>query len=114
VNCIYQMEGAGIWVMPAGSSPQNPLEVLQSAKLNALMSQLVEWFDTVVIDSPPVLPLADTSVWMRLADGIILVARQGITERKQLKKGLEAIAPEKMIGALVNCSQSPANSHYYY
>lgn len=113
-NCVYQMEGAGIWVMPAGTSPQNPLEVLQSLKLNALMSQLGEWFSTIVIDSPPVLPLADTSVWMRLADGIILVARQGVTEKKQLQKGLEAIDPQRLIGALLNCSQSQAHSHYYY
>lgn len=113
-NCIFQMEEAGIWVMPAGSSPQNPLEVLQSPKLGALMAQLADWFDTVVIDSPPVLPLADTSVWMRLADGIALVARQGITEKKQLQKGLEAIDPQKLIGALLNCSQNQAHSHYYY
>lgn len=113
-NCIYQLDEAGIWIMPAGSSPQNPLEVLQSGKLNALMAQLAEWFDTVVIDSPPVLPLADTSVLMRLADGIILVARQGITEKKQLQKGLEAIDPQKLIGALLNCSPKQAHSHYYY
>jgi capsular exopolysaccharide synthesis family protein len=113
-NCVYQIADAGIWVMPAGASPQNPLEVLQSTKLNALMAQLAEWFDTIVIDSPPILPLADTSVWMRLADGIILVARQGITEKKQLQKGLEAIDPQKLLGALLNCSQSSAHSHYYY
>ena len=114
VNCIYQIHEAGIWVMPAGSSPQNPLEVLQSAKLNALMAQLVDWFDIVVIDSPPVLPLADTSVWMRLADGIILVTRQGITEKKQLQRGLEAIDSQKLIGALLNCSQNSVHNHYYY
>jgi capsular exopolysaccharide synthesis family protein len=113
-SCIYSIEDAGIWVMPAGSSPQNPLEVLQSVKLNALMAQLTEWFDTVIIDSPPVLPLADTSVWMRLADGIILVTRQGISEKKQLQKGLEAIEPQKLIGALLNCSKVSAHSHYYY
>src|ERR1700733_1945933 len=113
-NCVYYLEDAGIWVMPAGSSPQNPLEVLQSVKLNALMAQLSEWFDTVVIDSPPVLPLADTSVWMRLADGIILVTRPGVTEKKQLQKGLEAIEPQKLIGALLNCSKNAAHSHYYY
>jgi capsular exopolysaccharide synthesis family protein len=113
-SCIYYLEDAGVWIMPAGSSPQNPLEVLQSTKLSALMAQLTDWFDTVVIDSPPVLPLADTSVWMRLADGIVLVARQGITEKKQLKKGLEAIDSQKLIGALLNCSQNSAHSHYYY
>jgi len=88
--------------------------VLQSVKLNALMAQLADWFDCIVIDSPPVLPLADTSVWMRLADGIILVARQGITEKKQLQRGLEAIEPQKLVGSLLNCSKNQANSHYYY
>jgi capsular exopolysaccharide synthesis family protein len=112
--CVYYLEGPGIWIMPAGSSPQNPLEVLQSVKLNALMAQLADWFDCIVIDSPPVLPLADTSVWMRLADGIILVARQGTTEKKQLQRGLEAIEPQKLVGALLNCSTNKANSHYYY
>jgi capsular exopolysaccharide synthesis family protein len=113
-NCIYHLEDAGIWIMPAGSSPQNPLEVLQSVKLNALVAQLGEWFDSVIIDSPPVLPLADTSVWMRLADGIILVARQGVTEKKQLERGLGAIDAQKLIGTLLNCSRNPAHSHYYY
>jgi Mrp family chromosome partitioning ATPase len=88
--------------------------VLQSVKLNALMSQLADWFECIVIDSPPVLPLADTSVWMRLADGIVLVARQGITEKKQLQRGLEAIEPQKLVGALLNCSKNQAHSHYYY
>jgi Mrp family chromosome partitioning ATPase len=100
--------------MPAGRTPQNPLEVLQSSKLNALIAQLSDWFDCIVIDSPPVLPLADTSVWMRLADGIILVARQGISEKKQLQKGLDAIDPQKLIGSILNCSQGSAHSDYYY
>jgi capsular exopolysaccharide synthesis family protein len=114
MSCVYQLPEAGIWIMPAGSPPQNPLEMLQSVKLSVLMEQLIEWFDSVIIDSPPVLPLADTSVWMRLADGIILVARTGTTEKKQLQHGLEAIEPQKLIGALLNCSKNPAHSHYYY
>jgi len=113
-NCINFLEEAGVWVIPAGRSPQNPLEVLQSSRLNALMTQLTDWFDCVIIDSPPMLPLADTSVWMRLADGIILVARQGVTQKKELQRGLEAIDPQKMIGALLNCSQNQTLSHYYY
>ena len=113
-NCVYSLGETGIWIIPAGKSPQNPLEVLQSSKLNALMAQLSDWFDCVVIDSPPVLPLADTSVWMRLADGIILVARQGVSEKKQLQKGLDAIDPQKLIGSLLNCSNGSPHSNYYY
>lgn len=113
-SSIYRLDGPGLWVMPAGRSPQNPLELLQSAKLTALINQVSEWFDTVVIDSPPMLPLADTSIWMRLADGILLVTRQGTTEKRQLQRTLEAIDPNKLIGALLNCSRSSLHSDYYY
>jgi capsular exopolysaccharide synthesis family protein len=110
---IYRLEALGIWVMPAGSAPENPLELMQSGKLSPLMDKLKAWFDWIVIDSPPVLPLADTSVWMRLADGVLLVTRQGKTDREQLKRGLEAIEPSKLLGALLNSSSNAAHNDYY-
>lgn len=111
--CIYHLEGPGFWLLPAGCAPRNPLELMQSGKLTPLLDQLTAWFDWIVIDSPPVLPLADTSIWMRLADGILLITRQGITERKQLKRGLEAIERSKLLGALLNNSTSAAHNDYY-
>ena len=60
------------------------------------------------------LPLADTSVWARLADGILLVTRQGTTQRKQLQRGIEALERKKLIGALVNSSNTAGDSDYYY
>jgi Mrp family chromosome partitioning ATPase len=51
---------------------------------------------------------------MRLADGILLVTRQGTTEKQQLTKGIEALQPDKLIGALVNGSLASAYSGYYY
>jgi Mrp family chromosome partitioning ATPase len=79
-----------------------------------MMDQLSAWFDWIIIDSPPVMPLADTSVWMRLADGVLLVVREGITEKRQLLRGLEALERSKLIGALLNGSNRPARSDYYY
>jgi capsular exopolysaccharide synthesis family protein len=113
MTSIYHLEEAGLWILPAGDSPRNPLELMQSGKLSGLMEQLTSWFDWIVIDSPPVLPLADTSVWMRLADGILLVTRQGATEKKQLKRGLEAIDQKKLLGALLNSSESTTDNYYY-
>jgi capsular exopolysaccharide synthesis family protein len=110
---IYLLENLGMWILPAGSAPQNPLELMQSGKLSPLMEQLEAWFDWIVIDSPPVLPLADTSLWSRLADGILLVTRKGITEKQQLQRGLEAIEKSKLLGALVNSSENAAHSDYY-
>jgi capsular exopolysaccharide synthesis family protein len=114
MTSIYHLEEAGMWILPAGNSPRNPLEAMQSGRLAGLMDQLTSWFDWVIIDSPPVLPLADTSVWMRMADGVLLVARQGTSEREHLKRGLAAIESSKLLGAILNCSAKSAQSDYYY
>jgi capsular exopolysaccharide synthesis family protein len=111
---IYHLEGPDLWILPAGTAPSHPLELLQSGGLPALMEQLTAWFDWIVIDSPPLLPLADTSVWARMADGILLVTRPGITRKRQLKRGLEALESNKLIGALLNCSSTTDESGYYY
>jgi capsular exopolysaccharide synthesis family protein len=110
---IYRLESLGLWILPAGTAPENPLELMQSGKLAPLMEQLEAWFDWIVIDSPPVLPLADASIWSRLADGILLVTRKGITEKQQLQRGLEALERSKLLGALVNSSSNVAHSDYY-
>ena len=110
---IYRLEPAGIWFFPAGNAPANPLELLESGKLPALMEQLTAWFDWLIIDSPPVLPLADTSVWTRLADGVLLVTRQGTTQKGHLKRGLEALESKKVIGAVLNSSKSSSDNEYY-
>ena len=110
---FYKLESLGLWILPAGAAPQNPLELMQKGRLSPLMDQLAAWFDWIVIDSPPVLPLADTSIWSRLADGILLVTRKGTTEKQQLQKGLEALEKSKLLGALVNSSENAAHSDYY-
>jgi len=113
-SCVYYLESANLWIFPAGSAQSNALELLQSGQLPAIMNQLAELFDWIIIDSPPVLPLGDTSVWARVADGILLVTRQGTTEKRHLQRGLEALEPKKLIGTLLNCSQSSSDYHYYY
>ncbi len=111
---IHQLESLGFWILPAGSPPRDALELMQSGKLSALMDNLGAWFDWIVIDSPPVLPLGDTSVWMRLADGILFVTRPGKTTKRQLQRGLEAVEQPKVIGALLNGSTEAALTEYYY
>jgi capsular exopolysaccharide synthesis family protein len=113
-GCIYRLERAGIWVLPAGKTSATPLELMQSNKFSLLMGQLAAWFDWIVIDSPPVVPLADTSIWVRHADGVLLVARTGITRKGLLQKALEAIDQSKFVGALLNSSTSSRDQDYYH
>jgi capsular exopolysaccharide synthesis family protein len=110
---VARIESLGLWVLPAGSAPENSLELMQSGKLAPLMDQLTAWFDWIIIDSPPVLPLADTSVWARVADGILLVTRPGVTEKKNLQRGLAVLDAKKLLGAVVNDSTDATHSDYY-
>lgn len=113
-DSLYCLEQAGLWILPAGLAPNTPLDLLQSEKLRRLMDHLASLFDWIIVDSPPILPLADTSVWTRVVDGVLLVSRQGVTEKKQLEQGIQALEPGKLIGALLNCSRASAHSSYYY
>jgi capsular exopolysaccharide synthesis family protein len=110
---VYHLEELGLWFLPAGRPPQNPLELMQSARLADLLGQLGKDFDWIVIDSPPVLPLADTSVWTRFADGVLLVAREGKTERQELQRGLKDLDQSKLLGLVLNSCSNTDHSNYY-
>ena len=111
--CLYHLAEADIWILPAGNSANASAELIQSPQLPKLMATLNRLFDWVVIDSPPVLPMVDTSVWARLADGILLVARHGTTKKRKLQKGLEALDSSKLIGTLLNASRNTNDNDYY-
>jgi capsular exopolysaccharide synthesis family protein len=113
IRNIYHLEGAGFWLLPAGRPPENPLELMQSGRLSSLLDQLAGWFDWIVIDSPPLLPLADTTVWTRLVDGILLVAREGKTEKRQLQRGLQVLDQSKWLGVVINSCTNTDHTNYY-
>lgn len=110
---IYHLKSLGFWFMPAGFPPERPLELMQSGRLAQLMKQVSEMFDWVIVDSPPLLPLADSSVWLRLCDGALLVTREGVTEKQQLERSLEIVNKEQLLGVVLNGSTSPDQKNYY-
>jgi len=64
-----------VTVLPSGPLPPNPSELVSSPRMRRLVEGLGDLFDTVVIDSPPILPVADTLGLAKLVDGVILVVR---------------------------------------
>jgi capsular exopolysaccharide synthesis family protein len=111
---IHRLGKCGPWVLTAGGIRENRSELIESTKLPQLLEQISGYFNWVIIDSPPVLPLADTSMWARLADGILLVARRGVTEKRHLLRGLESLAPDKLIGVVMNAATTIPARHYAY
>jgi len=110
---IYHLGGPGFWLMPAGAPPENPLELMQSGRLSQLMALLSSLFDWIIVDSPPLLPLADTTVWTRLTDGTLLVTREGRTEKAALQRGLESLKKSDLLGIVLNSCTTPEHTSYY-
>ena len=110
---MYKLSAQDFWLMPAGDPPANPLELMQSGRLSQLMEQLEPMFDWIIIDSPPLLPLADTTVWQRYADGTLLVVREGTTEKDALKRGTEILKKGDLLGVVLNGSSNSNHQNYY-
>jgi capsular exopolysaccharide synthesis family protein len=112
-STIYFLNGPDFWLMPAGHPPDNPMELLQSGRLATLLSQLEPLFDWIIIDSPPLLPLADTTVWLRMSDGALLVVREGTTDKNSLERGLEIVKKGDLLGVVLNASSNGSRHNYY-
>jgi protein-tyrosine kinase len=110
---IYEADPAGFFLLPAGLPPANPLELMQSGKFQSLIDELSGLFDWILIDSPPIMPLADTSLLMKTADGILMVVREGVSEKKPLQKAMEMVPPAQMLGVVLNSSTSTDSKRYY-
>lgn len=110
---VYFLRGPDLWFMPAGEPPANALELMQSGRLSEIMTQLTPMFDWVIIDSPPLLPLADTTVWQRFADGTLLVVREGKTEKKALQRTIEVLKKGDLLGVVLNGSSNSNQRNYY-
>jgi capsular exopolysaccharide synthesis family protein len=105
-----------LWFLAAGEPMEHSLEMLQSERFAEQLNQLAGWFDWVIIDSPPLAPLADSSVWTSLADALILIVRKGITPKKVLANVLDGLDKPKLLGIVLNDIADPHiryYSHYY-
>lgn len=105
-----------LYFMPSGPIPPNPAELLGSATMDQLISDLYEMFDLVIFDVPPVLAVADAQVLGNQVDATILVVSSGLTEREGAIKAKEILeqTKSKLLGAVLNNKEEDRSTHYYY
>ncbi|NYF99044.1 capsular exopolysaccharide synthesis family protein [Janibacter cremeus] len=96
---IQSWGSAGMDVLPAGPIPPNPSELLGSAPMEALLTSLVQQYDFVLIDSPPVVPVIDAVVIERLTGGLLMVVGVDRTRKKDLAAALRQL---ETVGARVS------------
>jgi succinoglycan biosynthesis transport protein ExoP len=107
--------GGRVDVLAAGECPPNPLQLLQSKRMQDLLQDVRRRYDLVVIDSPAINAVADALALVRDVDGVVVVTRLGLTTRGDvhtLRRHLDNIAAN-VLGVVVNGTKERAPGYYY-
>jgi capsular exopolysaccharide synthesis family protein len=105
-----------LFIMPAGTPPPNPAELLASSNMRGLVNELRKQFDHIVIDTPPTLSVTDAVVLSPRADATILVIRSGQTTKQALRRARDILMQVNahVAGVLLNAVDLTSPDYYYY
>jgi protein-tyrosine kinase len=115
-DCLKETAVPGLTLLPSGPIPPNPAELLGSARMGKLLAGLEEQFDMVLVDTPPVLAVADAAVLSPKMGGVVLVVRAGQVARQQTvraKAALEAVQA-RVLGVVLDAIEPEGRAGYYY
>jgi capsular exopolysaccharide synthesis family protein len=103
-------------VLPAGTPPPNPAELLASTNMRDMLDQLRGQYDHIVVDTPPTLSVTDAVVLSPRADAIVLVIRSGQTTKQALRRSRDILMQvnAKVSGVLLNAVDLSSPDYYYY
>ena len=109
-------DGNQIWILPFGSRISDPGELLASPRLDQLIGALRNAFDLVIIDTPPVVPVADALPLARYVDEVLLVVGYRSTRRHLLARALELLARThpKHVSVVVTKAVHDGYGYAYY
>lgn len=113
---IHQTEVNGLNVITRGKSPTNPSEMLGSQKFKALLDELSQQYDHIIIDTPPILAVTDGIIISQYAGVNLLIARYSKSQMKELELSLNRFeqAGVKVNGFILNDIQRTAGAGYSY
>ena len=89
-------------VMPGGSQVSDPVGLLSSRRTREILARLREEYQLIVLDSPPIVPIADSHFLAGLADGVMLVIRARQTRRELLQRAVESLGATNILGVVLN------------
>lgn len=103
-------------LLPSGTPAPNPAELLGSERMKQTLQQLREGYDYVIIDSPPVLPVADSVILGTMVDAVVLVIKGQATSKEMVRQAYSKLARLNVhvIGSVLNDVDVTSGDYYYY
>lgn len=113
-DAVYKTQIDNLEILPSGTRPPNPAELLSSEKMKGFLEEMKEEYDSIIIDTPPILAVTDAQLLSTYVDGCILVVASGQTERNAAIKAKELLdkVGAKILGVVLN--KVDANNKGYY
>ncbi len=107
-----------LMLIPSGTIPPNAADLLSAGRMGEVLSYVRDSAEVVIVDSPPLLPVADTRVLLRLSevDGVIMVGRGGLSTRDHVKAaaGILAASGRRVFGMVLTDMKLASAAGYYY
>lgn len=116
-DVVQHWEETSLDVLPSGRIPPNPSELLGSGAMEKLLDELTARYDVVLLDSPPLLPVADAAVLSKLVGGVVVIAGANRVHRPQLQETMNALATASanVHGVVLNrMSRQETGAYTYY
>ncbi len=126
VNVIMNMEllhevvhhdvTEGLDIITSGVIPPNPSELLGSRKFQRFIDEMRDQYDTIILDSPPLLAVTDAQVLTTLSDGTVVVAQHGVTKKDEISQAKDLLEKVKgnILGVVLSQIPPEDNGYYYY
>lgn len=103
-STLVRLPDQHLTVLPAGAPPAQPAELLGSATMRRVLDSLGTRFDRILIDMPPVAPLADVHVMSPMIDGLLMIVRAGSTPKPAIERALTGLDMGKVLGLVLNAA----------
>lgn len=126
VNVIMNMEllhevvhhdvTEGLDIITSGVIPPNPSELLGSRKFQRFIDEMRDQYDTIILDSPPLLAVTDAQVLTTLSDGTVVVVQHGVTKKDEISQAKDLLEKVKgnILGVVLSQIPPEDNGYYYY
>jgi len=115
-DAVTQLGDTGrLFVLATGSPPAEPASLLGSPRMREFLSRVEQHFDFIVLDTPPVLPVADPTLVASQVSGVVFVVRQGATRVEEIRRALDMLGGVKaeVVGAVLNMAPMAASGRVY-
>ena len=113
-ECLEYHEQLGIWVLGAGVEVTGTTALTHVDRLSELIQGLREKFEYIVLDSPPLLPVAEAMLIVRMADVVVLVIRARSTPRDVVANAIKMIGQERAVAVVLNGVEAKDTPYSYY